>query len=108
MIYLYIIPLWLAVLGVMAVLAVVARWVPSLAFAYPWVWRMAWWSAVGLVLGNALLWLLLAVAALVSGHGASAATGEYAWVMLVGPLVVSAVGFVMGLVHGAREVWRRR
>jgi hypothetical protein len=102
--------LWLIVAGV-AVLVV--KSVPAFSVAYPYVWRIALWATVGLIAANAVLVALLALGFVALGDGtAPASAGHDAFQLLWGltaiggPVIASALGWLVGAVLGLALAYR--
>lgn len=113
MLYFVILPafaFWL----VLATLAVaITKFVPRVAFAFPFVWRICVWATLGFVVANALLVLLLAGGFMaIDRHESAPGEGgdvlRILWSLgaVVGPLVASAAGWLSGAVIGA-ALWLR-
>jgi branched-subunit amino acid permease len=103
--------LWLIVAGTAAL---VARLVPALSVAYPYVWRIALWATAGLIAANAALVALLALGFVALGDGmAPSSAGHDAFQLLLGltaiggPVVASALGWLVGAVLGFALGYRR-
>lgn len=115
MLYFIILPafaLWL----VLATLAVgVTKSVPRIAFAFPFVWRISLWATIGFVVANAVLVVLLTGGFFAIDRQPSAATegGDTMRILwgvgaVVGPIIVSTAGWLLGAVMGAALSLRHR
>ena len=108
MLYFVILPAFAFWLVVATLAVCIAKSVPRVAFAFPFVWRICLWATLGFVVANALLILLLAGGFLALGRQPSVPTqgGDAARILLgvgtvVGPLVASVGGWLFGAVVGA-------
>ena len=115
MLYFIILPafaLWL----VLATLAVgVTKSVPKIAFAFPFVWRIGLWTTIGFVVANAVLVVLLTGGFFAIDRQPSAANeGGNAMRILwgvgtvVGPIIASTAGWLLGAVIGVTLSLRHR
>jgi len=105
--YFFILPAFLLALIFMFFVTLAARFVEVLNPAYPFAWRVLLWSSIGFMLVNALWLLLVIFGATPGGQASEQQTSNlvkfgYAALLFVGPVILSAIGFLGGSVLG---VW---
>ncbi len=104
--YFFILPVVAGIVLLLGGFAIACRLAPSLRPLYPFAWRILVWSTAGVVAANAAVLLLFLVPAvapedLAADRGAGAPLKIFlAAGLLVGPLVATALGFMVGSTVG--------
>lgn len=115
MAYFLIFPAFCGLLLIVSGLSVlVARSVPAFSVAYPYVWRIVLWASVGLIAANIVLVTFLALGFFALGDGMAPASAGYGafqllWALtaIVGPVIASAFGWLVGAVFGLGLAYHR-
>ncbi len=113
MTYFLVLPLFVMWLLAAVGASAASRIIPQLNHLFPWVWRISLWATLGCAVGNAILLLLLSNA---DRLGQPFDTGSYAdelyklgvdLAVLIGPMFVSALGWIAGALIGALLAFSR-
>ncbi len=113
MTYFLVLPLLVMWLLAAAGATAATRMIPQLNHLFPWAWRISLWATLGCIVGNAILLLLLS-----NAHhlGLPSDMGSFAdelfklgmgLTVLLGPIFVSAVGWIAGAIIGALLAFSR-
>ncbi len=104
--YFFVLPIVGLVVLLLGGFAIACRATPSLRPLFPFAWRILVWSTAGVVVANAAVFLLYLVPAfapeeLAAAQGAGGLLKIFlAAGLLVGPLVATALGFMVGSTVG--------
>ncbi len=110
--YFFVLPALGGVVLLLGGFAVACRAAPTLRPLFPFAWRILLWSTVGVLVANGAVFLLYLVPVfapeeIAADHGARGLLKVFlAAGLLVGPLVASALGFMVGSTFGVYQALR--
>jgi hypothetical protein len=112
MTYFFLVPLFALWLLAAAGALLMLRFTPSLRHLYPLAFSVALWSSLGFIVGNAALMLLIVFGGQffqVRGDGALKDVMGVVWggLILAGPVLASAIGWLAGLGAGLLLSYRK-
>jgi hypothetical protein len=102
--YFFIVPVWAFVIVLMSAFTLLAWTVDSMRPWFGVAWRILLWSTVGVLIANLIFGsILMASTTSDISHGGALVKYSFAGLLLLGPFIASALGYLGGQAFG---VWR--